>query len=378
MAGSSSPVATSARASRARGSIGERPRRQRLRQRRSFYVAVVLLLIVATVLSAVVSVAFGSVTVPLSDVVAVMQHHVGWGSAPVPQASVDSIVWQLRTPRGLLALLVGAGLALAGVAMQTLVRNPLADPYLLGVSSGASVGATAVITFGVLSSLGIWALSGGALIGAIAATATVYVITLVQGGITPLRLILTGVVLASAFSAMASFLVFIGPDPRAAQSVMFWMLGSVAGAQWIKLILPLVAVCGAALVLWVLGPRLDALATGEDVAASVGVNVARLRSGLFALQAVLVGVLVAVSGGIGFVGLVVPHVARMLVGPSHRRLVPCAMLGGAVFLLWVDVVSRVAAGGQEIPLGVVTGLIGAPLFLVLMSSTPAYSFGKQG
>ncbi len=344
---------------------------------RRSYTALVAVLMLLIAVSAVASVAVGSVTIPLGDVAAVMQSKLGLSSATVPEQSVETIVWQLRTPRGLLALIVGAGLALAGVAMQTLVRNPLADPYLLGVSSGASVGATAVITLGIFSSLGVWALSGGALIGALVATMAVYGITYAQGGITPLRLILTGVVLASAFSALASFLVFIGPDPRAAQSVMFWMLGSVAGAQWIKLGIPVVATLLAAVILFVLGPRLDALASGEDVAASVGVDVDKLRASLFLLQAVLVGVLVAVSGGIGFVGLVVPHLARMLVGPTHRRLVPIAMLGGGLFLLWVDMASRVVAGAQEIPLGVVTGIIGAPLFLFIMGRSSSYSFAKE-
>ena len=195
-----------------------------------------VVLMALTAVSFVASLTFGSVDYNNAQVWEVVQAHLQGGKGP--NQAVDSIVWELRAPRGVLALIVGAGLSLAGVAMQTLVRNPLADPYLLGVSSGASVGATAVLTFGLFSSLGLYALSGGALIGALVATATVYAITMAQGGLTPLRLILSGVVLSSAFSALASFLVFKGPDARAAQGVMFWMLGSVAGGQWNKLLLP--------------------------------------------------------------------------------------------------------------------------------------------
>ena len=288
--------------------------------------------------------------------------------------AVETIVWDLRLPRALLAVVVGAGLSIAGCAIQTLVRNPLADPYLLGVSSGASVGATAVITFGVLSGFGLWSTSVGALLGALGAAMAVYLVAMAQGGLTPIRLVLSGVVLSSAFSAIASFLVFKGPDPRAAQSVLHWLLGSVSGAQWDRLPLAtgVVLIC---LTLLLLGSSwLDALAWGPDAAAALGIPVGVLRQGLFVLLAVLVGVLVAVSGGIGFVGLVIPHLCRMVVGSLHRRLLPLAASVGGLFLLWVDVISRVIVAPSEMPLGVVTGLIGAPVFLIVMGRRN-YGFG---
>ncbi|BAM27234.1 putative membrane protein [Corynebacterium ulcerans 0102] len=335
-----------------------------------------LFLIIAglAALSFVVSLSFGSVDYSRSEVWEVVRQHLA-GETYSDQA-VDAVVWELRAPRGLLALIVGAGLALAGVTMQTLVRNPLADPYLLGISSGASVGATAVLVFGVLSGFGLYSLSVGALIGALVATLTVYAVTIAQGGLTPLRLILSGVVLSSAFSALASFLVFKGPDARAAQGVMFWMLGSVAGGQWNKLPIPAVVVLVAFVILMLSSRQMDALAAGPDTAAALGVRVGLLRQGLFFVQALLVGAMVAVAGGIGFVGLVIPHLARILVGSLHRRLLPIAAVFGALFMVWVDVLARVAAPPQEIPLGVVTGVIGAPLFLVLMGRKN-YHFGGQ-
>ena len=334
-----------------------------------------VLLFAAAAVSFVISLTFGSVAYDAIDVWDVVAAHIGIiPGDDVFGSTIDSVVWSLRAPRGLLALIVGAGLALAGVVMQTLVRNPLADPYLLGVSSGASVGATAVITIGVFTSFGLYAISVGALFGALAATAIVYLITLAQGGLTPLRLILTGVVASSAFSALASFLVFKSQDARAAQGVMFWMLGSVVGAQWDRLLLPALVVLAAFLILMFMSNPLDAMAAGPDTAAALGVNVERLRQILFFIQALLVGAMVAVAGGIGFVGLVIPHLARIMVGSLHRRLLPIAMVLGAVFMVWVDVIARIAAPPQEIPLGVVTGVLGAPLFLLLMGRG-RYQFG---
>ena len=334
-----------------------------------------VLLLAAAAVSFVISLTFGSVAYDAIDVWDVVAAHIGIiPGEDVFGSTIDSVVWSLRAPRGLLALIVGAGLALAGVVMQTLVRNPLADPYLLGVSSGASVGATAVITIGVFTSFGLYAISVGALFGALAATAIVYLITLAQGGLTPLRLILTGVVASSAFSALASFLVFKAQDARAAQGVMFWMLGSVVGAQWDRLLLPALVVLAAFLVLMLMSNPLDAMAAGPDTAAALGVNVEQLRQILFFIQALLVGAMVAVAGGLGFVGLVIPHLARIMVGSLHRRLLPIAMVLGAVFMVWVDVIARIAAPPQEIPLGVVTGVLGAPLFLLLMGRG-RYQFG---
>ncbi|ALE83429.1 FecCD family ABC transporter permease [Pseudonocardia sp. HH130629-09] len=304
------------------------------------------------------SLAFGAEVLPVARVVdAVLQDRPG---------PVSTIVWDLRMPRSLLAAIVGAGLALAGTGVQTLVRNPLADPYLLGVSSGASVGATAVITTGVLGALGTWALFTGALLGALVAGVLVGAIAVAQGGITPIRLILTGTVLGSAFSATASFLVFRAGDPAAAQSVLFWLLGSLSGAQWDRVAVPAVTV-GLVLVLFLASSGwLDALNAGPDTAAALGVPVTAARAALFAVCATAVGVLVAVSGAVGFVGLVVPHLARLLVGSRHRVLVPVSALAGALFLVVVDVAARIAVRPTEMPLSVVTGLIGAPVFLVLM------------
>lgn len=333
---------------------------------------VVPLTLASLLVAMVVATACGAEPLPIRAVIEVLGGHLNGGGAVDP--AFDTIVWQLRVPRTILAAVVGAGLALAGAAMQTLVRNPLADPYLLGVSSGAGVGAAAVITSGLFAGAGIWALSGGALVGALVAAATVFAIAMAQGGLTPLRLVLTGTVLGSAFSALSSYLIFRSADPKAAQSVLFWLLGSLAGADWTRIAVPATVVVVAGAALFAVHGWLDALSVGADTAASVGVPVRAVRYGLFTGLAILVGVLVAVSGGIGFVGLVVPHVARMLVGSTHRRLLPVAALCGALFLVVADAAARILVRPTEIPVGVLTGLIGAPVFLLLMGRRH-YRFG---
>lgn len=323
-----------------------------------------VLLLALTAVSAVVSLALGSEPLPVPGVIEVIRARLGGTVGPDP--TLDTIVWDLRAPRVVMGMVVGAGLAMAGACMQTLVRNPLADPYLLGVSSGAGVGATLVIVLGALGGFGVWALSLGALAGALAATALVFGISMWQGGITPLRLVLTGVVMSAAFSSVSSFLVFFSADPRATQSVLFWLLGSLSGAVWGQILPSVVVVVLSMVMLMALHSWLDALAAGADVASALGVPVRTLRTALFVVTSVLVGVLVAASGGIGFVGLVVPHLARVLVGALHRNVLPVAAVGGALFLLWVDVAARVVVRPQEIPLSVVTGLVGAPIFLLLL------------
>lgn len=320
-----------------------------------------------------VSLAFGSEAIPLSEVIAVVKSRLAQNPTGTPY---DIIVWDLRLPRAVLSFVVGAGLSIAGAGMQTLVRNPLADPYLLGISAGASVGATAVITLGFLHNFGIWALSLGALSGALGSAVIVYLIAKVQGGLTPLRLVLAGVVMASAFNAIASFMVFFSDDNRAANSVMFWMLGSVSGATWERVLIPAAVLLIALISMLLISSWLDALASGPITASALGVNVVLVRNLLFIGLGVLIGCLVAVSGGIGFVGLIIPHAARMMVGALHRKVLLVSATMGALFLIWVDVISRVVAAPQELPLGVVTGVIGAPLFLILMGRRQ-YSFGKR-
>jgi iron complex transport system permease protein len=283
------------------------------------------------------------------------------------------IVWQIRLPRVLLAAIVGAALTTAGTVVQVLVRNSLADPFLLGVSSGASVGATAVLLLGAFASLGIWAISVGSVLGALVAMAAVFLVSRKGRQLAPTQLILCGVVMSAMFESVTSYLIFRG-NPQATQSVLFWLMGSFGLASWNQLPIPLIALTAVMVYLLAQGRTLNALAMGAEPAASLGVDVPRLRRNLFFATSLLAGVSVAVSGVIGFVGLVVPHIVRLCVGSDHRRVLPVGVLFGAAFMVLGDLLARTIVAPQEMPIGVITAFIGAPTLIFLIRRRP-YLYG---
>lgn len=297
----------------------------------------------------------------------VVGHHLlDWPHAVTWDSSDDAIIWLIRIPRVLLGVVVGAGLAIAGVALQAMVRNVLAEPYLLGVTSGATTGAALTIAFGVASGLGASALSVSAFVGALGATAAVFLIARTGGRVTAIRMLLAGVMIGYLLSAATSALIFASNDPNAASSVLFWLLGTLSLAQYHAVGIAALAVAGCFVVHLLWARRFDALAIGDDTAQALGVNPSRFRAQALVVVALCVGVVVAVSGGIGFVGLVVPHIARRLVGGAHRRVFPVAALLGAIFLIWADVLARTAFQPAELPIGIVTAVLGAPFLLVLI------------
>ncbi|MET1071194.1 MAG: iron ABC transporter permease [Umezawaea sp.] len=331
-------------------------------------------LLVALAASVVCGVALGPVGIPFTRVLAFLQAATTGGTIPAGDAGQYHIVWDIRLPRVLLAAVVGAGLSVVGVAVQAMVRNALADPYVLGISSGASVGATAVATLGLFASLGIYALSTAAFLSALAATALVYLAARTRAGLTPLRLVLTGTAMAYGFSALAMLLVFQAPHGEAARAAMFWLLGSLGGVTWGSL--PVAAAVTSAGTGYLLANarRLNGLSTGDETATTLGIDVTRTRRHLFIATAAMTGVLVAVSGAVGFVGLMLPHLVRMVVGADHRRVLVVAPLAGASFLIWVDVAARLLAAPEELPLGVITAALGVPCFVFLMRRR-GYVFG---
>ncbi|WP_309226170.1 FecCD family ABC transporter permease [Streptomyces lunaelactis] len=325
--------------------------------------AVVLGAALLVALTAAVS--WGSTDIPPGQVWSVVGRRLA-GEAPRPGTN-DLIVWQLRVPRALLAAIVGAGLGLVGTAVQALVRNPLADPYLLGISNGASLGAVAAIVLGAGAGgvLGL-GLSGAAFAGALATFGLVWAIARRGGGFSPLRLVLAGVGIGQFLSGFTSYLVLQAGDEQQTQSVLFWLMGSLSGASWDLLAVPAIAVPAGLLLLQARARALNAVMMGDETAAGLGVDVTRLRRELFVLTSVLTGILVAVSGAIAFVGLMVPHACRLIVGGDHRRLLPVSALFGALLLVVVDIICRTAMDNQELPVGVVTSLIGAPALLYLL------------
>jgi iron complex transport system permease protein len=321
----------------------------------------------------ILGVAIGSVPISPQAVLRVIADHL----AGHPRYSVaDAIVWEIRLPRVLLAALVGATLATAGTVVQVLVRNALADPFLLGVSSGASVGATAVLLFGAFASLGAWAISAGSVLGALGAMGAVFLVSRQGRALSPTQLILCGVVLSALFESVTSFLIFRG-NPQATQAVLFWLLGSFGLATWPQLPIPAIVLAAAMAYLLSQSRSLNALALGPGAAAALGVDLHQLRRNLFIVTSLMAGVAVAVSGVIGFVGLVVPHIVRLMVGSEHRRVLPTGMLFGASFMVLSDLLARVIVAPQEMPIGVITAFIGAPLLIVLIRRRP-YLYGATG
>lgn len=341
------------------------------RSRRSSFTTVVGGLTVLLVVTLVLAVGLGPASIGPGDVVRILGHRVMPGAVSWSGPAVDeTIVLDVRLPRVLLGALVGAGLSIVGVVLQALVRNPLADPHIIGVSAGASVGATSVIVLG-LDAFGIYSLSVAAFLGALVALVLVYALAQRGGVLSPLRLILAGVAISYLFGAVTSFITFQADNAALVRSATFWLLGGLGAARWSYLTLPAVAVVGGSVVLLLQSRRLDAIVMGDDTAASLGVDPSRYRKQLFVLAALIAGILVAVAGGIGFVALMVPHIARSLVGSSHRRLLAVSALVGAIFLTWADVVARLVLAPEELPIGIITAFCGAPFFLWLMRTRGA-------
>jgi len=328
----------------------------------------------ALVVTVGAAVAVGSTVTAWGDAYRVLAHHL-FGVVPAPNPTLDRIVWRLRLPRAVLACVVGGGLSIIGVAMQTLVRNPLAEPYILGISSGASAGAS-LFYLGFLPPLLTKTLTMpvAAFGGGLASITIVYLVARDGTRVSVPRLLLAGVAMSALMASITSFITFSSPDPGKLRAVLFWLLGSLSGTRWELLPIPALTTALGLGVLLVLARPLDAMLVGEEPAQSLGMPVEALKRGLIVLATLVTGTLVAVSGAIGFVGLIVPHAVRLLVGVPHRRLVPLSFLAGAIFLCWADLAARTLLPGQELPVGILTALCGVPFFLFLLRQR-AYQFG---
>ena len=314
--------------------------------------------------SCVVSLGFGPARVPV-DVVWQILLHKAFGLGDVSWAAgQEHIVWLIRVPRMLLGALVGAGLALIGAVLQAVTRNPLADPHLLGVTSGATLGAVIVVLH-VGEIVGLLTLPIAAFIGALLSMLLVLAIASRHGRLDSDRLLLCGVAVSFVMMAVANTLLFLG-DHRASSAVLFWMLGGLGLARWELLAIPSASVLLGLVLLLGMARPLNALMAGEQTAVTLGLNARNVRLRVFLIASLMTGVLVAISGSIGCVGLMIPHIARRLVGAEHRRLLPVSALLGSVFLVWVDVAARTLIAPEDLPIGVATAAIGGLFFIGLM------------
>ena len=323
-------------------------------------------LVVALLVLVPVAAGIGAYPVPVGDVLASVQHRIGLGGTELDRVA-ESVLWNVRFPRIVLALLIGASLGCAGALMQGVFGNPLAEPGVIGISSGAAVGAVASIALG-LDFLGTWTVSVAAFVAGLATVFLVYVMSRSGGRTEVVTLILTGIAVNAFAGAVIGLFLFFA-DAAAIQQITFWQLGSLSQATWPKVL----AVLPCAAVGLVVAPlharRLDLLALGERPARHLGVDVERLRITLVFVIALLTAAAVSVSGIISFVGLVVPHLLRMAAGPGHRFLLPGSALLGALVLLAADLTARTVAEPAELPLGVLTALIGSPFFFWLLRRT---------
>ncbi|MDU8618226.1 iron chelate uptake ABC transporter family permease subunit [Pseudomonas syringae] len=316
------------------------------------------------VLAIMIGAAIGETSISLNVVFQVLANKL-WGAGYVLDPIDEGIVWNYRLTRAIVAAACGAGLAICGVVLQSLLRNPLADPYLLGISAGASTGAVlvAILGFGA----GAISMSAGAFVGAVAAFSLVALLAHSSRGTTAAgQIILAGIAGSQLFNALTSFLITKSASSEQARGIMFWLLGNLSGVRWhsVWLAVPTVLV-GLLVCLWH-RRALDAFTFGSDSAASLGIAVRRVQIILIASAALVTAVMVSIVGSIGFVGLVIPHAVRMLVGVRHARLVPLSALSGALFLIAADILSRTLIKGQALPIGVITALIGAPVFALIL------------
>lgn len=314
--------------------------------------------------SCVVSLGFGPARVPVDVVWRILLHKLFGLGAPDWSAGQEHIVWLIRVPRMLLGALVGAGLALIGAVLQAVTRNPLADPHLLGVTSGATLGAVIVVLH-VGEIVGLLTLPIAAFIGALLSMFLVLGIANRQGRLDSDRLLLCGVAVSFVMMAIANLLLFMG-DHRASSAVMFWTLGGLGLARWELLAVPALSVLLGLILLIGMARPLNALMAGEQTAVTLGLNARAVRLRVFVIASLMTGVLVSISGSIGFVGLMVPHIARRLIGAEHRRLLPVCVLLGSVFLVWVDVAARTLIAPEDLPIGVATAALGGLFFIGLM------------
>ncbi|MGA1829959.1 FecCD family ABC transporter permease [Rhizobium wenxiniae] len=321
----------------------------------------VLLVLAALLVAITAGVAIGEMTIPMKTTAAAVTNRLGLTDIAVPRIQ-EAVIWDYRLSRSLVAAFCGAGLALSGAILQSLLRNPLAEPYVLGISAGASTGAVSVMLLGF--GAGAISLSAGAFAGALLAFA--FVVMLASGRQTADRTILAGVAASQLFNALTSYIVSTSANAEQARSVMFWLLGSFAGVRWPDVALA-ASVVSIGLIVCIWHSRaLDAFTFGEDAARSLGIALQRVRVVLLLVTALMTATMVSMVGAIGFVGLVIPHAARFIVGPGHMRLLPACALVGALFMVVADIVSRIIIAPQVLPIGVVTALVGVPFFSVIL------------
>lgn len=351
-------------------------------KKHSAFSIIFIILLSAVVVSVVLSVSIGQVSIPFQQSFRILIHQLTRGpignTSEISKVMFTDIIWQIRFPRVLLAMVTGAGLALCGTVMQASVQNPLADPYILGISSGAALGATfsIMLGFGAGGLLGEFGVATWAFIGALGAATLVLGLASIRGKTSSVKLVLAGTVINALCNAFSNFIIYFAKNSDGIRSVSFWTMGSLASAEWRTL--PLIsAVVIVAIVFFLFQSRvMNTMLMGEETAITLGVNLNFYRRLYMVISSVVTGVLVSTCGIIGFVGLIIPHIVRSVVGSDHKRLIPTAILFGSLFMIWTDVFARTIVPNGELPIGIVTSLLGAPVFMYMLIKK-SYGFGGR-
>lgn len=345
-------------------------------------IGISLLLLAILIMSVLIAVTFGSVDISVKDVYRIILNaSLGIGYKDILIKSIGNrmlydIVWYIRLPRLILALAVGMSLSVSGVIIQAIVKNPLADPYLLGVSSGASLGATVAILFGLNLFLGINSVGIVAFAGAFIASVLVMSLANISGRANSIRLLLSGMAVNAMCSAFSSFIVFLADDAEGIRDIAYWLMGSVASATWDNIIVVLPISLIVTIFFISQYRTLNLMLLGDEVSITLGKDLQHYRTLYLLVVAAAVGFAVYASGMIGFVGLIIPHVVRMFLGTDHKKVVIVSALTGAIFLVWADVACRMIIPGSELPIGVLTSLMGGPFFVYLIARK-SYGFGVK-
>lgn len=342
---------------------------------------IIIIMSVFLIVSIIMGITFGPVPIQAKDVAKILYYKIfnidTLEALELLSTSRTDIIWNIRLPRVLMAVVVGSGLALSGVAMQAIVKNPLANPYILGISSGASLGATMGILLGSFYWMGTYGVSFGAFVGALFTSLFVFTIAFSGTGRgNTIKLLLAGMAINAICSAFTNFIIYMAKDAEGIRSVTFWSMGGLTSASWNLLPIPLVVTVIITVFFLTQFRILNVLLLGEESAMTLGIDVAKIRKVYLVLTSCVTGVVVAASGTIGFVGLIVPHIVRMLVGSDHKRVLPISVLAGGIFLIWCDVFARMVIHNSELPIGIVTAMIGGPFFIYLML-TKSYGFGGE-
>ena len=341
-------------------------------------VFIAVLLILLFIASIILGISFGAVDIPPYDVYRVFLYKV-FGIKignldEILNSTLFDIIWGVRMPRVLLGAFAGMALAMVGVIMQATIQNPLGDPYILGLSSGASLGATFSILIGFSGVLSSFGAPLGAFLGALMASIFVYFLARIGGRITPFKMILAGMVISSICSSLTSLIIFLSKDNEGIRTVNFWMMGSLAGAKWNEIVIIMPIIILGVIFFMTQYRTLNLMLLGDEVSITLGTDLHKFRIIYLLITSLMIGLLVYVSGMIGFIGLIIPHIVRIIFGTDHKKIIPIAALLGAIILIWADVISRILIKGTEIPIGIVISIIGAPLFVWLMIKKN-YGFG---